>query len=503
MSLKRNIIANYISQFYVTGVGILILPLYIKYMGAEAYGLVGFFVLLQAWFNLLDLGLTPTISRETARFKSGATTPLGFRQIYRALSAIFFIIALVGGLFLYLLSEVVAKRWLNFDSLDTNNVIFSVKIMALTVAFRWLCGLYRGVITGSENLVWLSYFNIVMATLRSLGVVVVMFKFGFTIFTFFVYQLMIAFVETLILLNKSRTLLPTINPNLEVIGWSLKPLLPVLKFSMTIAFTASIWVLVTQTDKLVLSNVLPLAEYGYFTLAVLVAGGIMIISGPISNAVLPRMTSLFAQNKNIEMLNVYHSATQLVAIIGGAAAITIFFSAESLLFAWTGDKHLSEAVAPILRLYVIGNSFLIITSFPYYLQYAKGNLKYHLYGNFIFAGILLPAIVLAAKYYGAVGAGYTWVIINFLFLMFWVGFIHYKIEPGLHLKWLFNNVIFVCFPAVCVGYITHYIVFEPVTRLDNFYVVISTGIPVFLTSLSFSPIARKVLGEKYFNKVMS
>ncbi len=64
MSLKKNIIANYASQLYVTGVGILILPLYIKYMGAEAYGLVGFFTMLQAWFAVLDLGLTPTIGRE-------------------------------------------------------------------------------------------------------------------------------------------------------------------------------------------------------------------------------------------------------------------------------------------------------------------------------------------------------------------------------------------------------------------------------------------------------
>ena len=51
MSLKRNILASYTSQIYVTLVGILILPLYLKYMGAEAYGLVGFFTMLHAWFN--------------------------------------------------------------------------------------------------------------------------------------------------------------------------------------------------------------------------------------------------------------------------------------------------------------------------------------------------------------------------------------------------------------------------------------------------------------------
>lgn len=74
MSLKTNIISNYASQIYVTLVGIAVVPLYIKYMGAEAYGLVGVFTLLQTLFNMLDMGLSPTVARETARLSGGAPT---------------------------------------------------------------------------------------------------------------------------------------------------------------------------------------------------------------------------------------------------------------------------------------------------------------------------------------------------------------------------------------------------------------------------------------------
>ncbi|MCO6063096.1 polysaccharide biosynthesis protein, partial [Pseudomonas sp. MOB-449] len=77
----------------VAAVGILILPLYIKYMGAETYGLVGFYTMLQSWFPLLDLGLTPTISRESARYQGGAMSALAYRQLFRALSLIFACIA--------------------------------------------------------------------------------------------------------------------------------------------------------------------------------------------------------------------------------------------------------------------------------------------------------------------------------------------------------------------------------------------------------------------------
>ena len=91
MSLKKNILANYISQIYVAIIGIIMVPLYIKYMGSEAYGLVGFFSMLQAWFMLLDMGLTPTMARETARFRGGATDALSYRRLVRALERYFWL----------------------------------------------------------------------------------------------------------------------------------------------------------------------------------------------------------------------------------------------------------------------------------------------------------------------------------------------------------------------------------------------------------------------------
>ena len=112
LSLKKNVLANYASQFYVTIVGIVMVPLYISYMGAEAYGLVGFFALIQGWFQLLDMGLTPTISRETARFRGGVTDALTLRQLFRALEFIFVGIAALGATAMMAGSGFIAGSWL-------------------------------------------------------------------------------------------------------------------------------------------------------------------------------------------------------------------------------------------------------------------------------------------------------------------------------------------------------------------------------------------------------
>jgi O-antigen/teichoic acid export membrane protein len=52
MSVKTNTIANYIGQIYMLVIGMAVTPLYLQYLGSAAFGLVGFFTLMQAWmFN--------------------------------------------------------------------------------------------------------------------------------------------------------------------------------------------------------------------------------------------------------------------------------------------------------------------------------------------------------------------------------------------------------------------------------------------------------------------
>lgn len=497
--LRQNIIANYASQIYVTIIGIALLPMYIKYMGSEAYGLVGFFAMLQAWFGMLDLGLTPTVGRETARYRGGAVSALAFRQLYRALTVIFVIVATIGGGALFLSSRIIATKWLNLDNLLIDDVVIAVQIMAVSVALRWMTGLYRGVVTGSEKLVWLSGFNAIVATLRFAGVLVSMWYFGFTPLVFFIHQFIIAFIENICLAIKSHRLLPQKTSLSEAIGWSYQPVKPVLKFSLTIAFTASVWIFVTQTDKLVLSGVLSLENYGYFTLAILVANGIMVIGGPISSAVMPRMARLYAENKHDEMIKVYKQATQLVAIIAGSAAITLVVTAKPLLVAWTDDLHLAEQAAPILKLYAAGNLFLCIAAFSYYLQYAKGDLRYHLLGNAGLVVVLIPSVIFAATHFGGIGAGYVWLTMNILFLFVWVAYVHHKLEPGLHLEWILNNALKIIIPACIVAslFLLLDVNWLGDSRVANISLVILVGIATMTSSIMFSEKAKTVWKNKF------
>lgn len=439
MSMSRNIAANYISQFYVAFVGIFLVPVYMRLMGAEAYGLVAFFVMLQAWFQLLDFGLTATISRETARYLGGGLDALALRRLMRSLEGCFWAIGIAAAAVMAFAAGGVADRWLNIRELPHREVELSLALMGLTVATRWVSGLYRGAMSGLERQVWLSMFNICVVTARFVGVVPVLLFVGPEPVNFFLYQTVVSVVELGVLLACSYAAVPL--PKGASNRWSWAPMRSVLRFSSTVAFTSAVWVLVTQTDKLLLSKFLPLQDYGFFTAAVLVASSITMVNGPVTQALLPRITILSQKGDMAAVVSLYRQATQGIAAIAGSVSLVMAVFSRQILWVWTGDMTFATGYAPVLALYAIGNGFLALAAFPYYLQYAKGDLRLHLWGNVVFVLVLMPAIVLATARFGAIGAGVVWASTNILFFFAWTPIVHRRFVPGLHGRWLVEDVL--------------------------------------------------------------
>jgi len=497
LSFRRNLLANYFGQAYVTLIGIVMLPMFIRYMGAEAYGLVGFFTMLQIWFQLLDLGLTPTIARQTACFNGGAIDALSLRRLLRTLEGIFIAIAVVGAAAIAASADAITNQWLNVQQLSPAEVRHAIILMAAIIALRWTSGIYRGAINGFERLVWLNSLNAAIATARFVLVIPVFILVGATPTEFFGFQLAVAAIELAMLVWKTYRLLPPVEKT-ALVAWEWRSLRGVLKFSMAIAFTSSVWVITTQLDKLVLSKMLPLADYAYFTLAVLVANGIMLITGPVSLALMPRLTSLSAKGDEAGMIRLYRSSTQMVAVIAVPVSMILALFSEQVLWAWTGDATVAAKAAPILTLYALGYGFLAIAAFPYYLQFAKGDLKLHLIGNALFITALVPALILATSRYGALGAGYVWLCSNAVYFFCWVPLVHRRFAKGLHAKWLAQDVGIIVLLTVAGAALAHSLVSWPQDRIPTALEITAIGLGVLLAAAAGSSELRTMIGDKKY-----
>lgn len=496
MSLKLNVVANYAGFAYFTLIGILMVPAYVSRMGAEAFGLVSFFIVLQTFFQLLDFGLTPSMSREAARFRGGGTDALSLRRLLRSFEVIFGLIAALGCTALYFLAGWIASSWLRVESLPVKDIEESLRLMAIIAAVRWISGLYRGTIAGFERQVWLAGFGCTTATASFVLVVPVMDIAGPTPLVFFVHQCVVALLELGFLCLKAYRILP-VRPHGARVGPSLVPVRGVLQFALSIAFTSSIWLALCNLDKLMLSKLLSLSDYANFSIAVLLASGVMVISSPISTALLPRLARLSAEGDDEGFLNLYRSATQVIGIAVIPPCLVMAFFAEEILWAWTGNREIARQAWPILTAYALGNGTLAIGACAYYLQYGKGDLRLHVFGILLTVATLVPSLIWATLRYGPVGAGAAWLLSHAISMAVWVPYIHRRFFVGLHPRWLIKDVMYPLIPALAGGLVLHAVVQWPEDRLATGIIVVLSGLALVLLALAGSSVARSAIAAKY------
>jgi len=490
-SLRWNASANFLGLAYTIIIGISVFPLYLQYLGAEAFGLVGFFMLLQSWMQLLDMGMSPMLSRQAAQARAQRVRFVELKKLLRSLELIFLLFSLVVVLAFVFGSEWVATSWLTVEAIPLSAVRICVVLMGGVIGVRLFTSLYRSGIQGLENQVWLNASNIVFVTMRFVGALLILQFLTQDIVTFFLYQLAISVVELAVLAVILHRSMPVTDHVGVGFYWDvLKPMLP---FAGGLAYSVWVWILITQVDKVILSTILPLSEYGYFALVAIVAAGILQIGSPISQAILPRMTYLLSQDNEEGMLRLYRMSTRLMLVIMLPLVGVIAMFSTELLFAWTGDKAAAEWAGPVLFWFALGNGILAINAFQYYLQFAHGNLRIHVIYNTVSVIIQIPIIIYVAFEYGALGVAQAWFALRLIAFIVWTPIVHHVYAPGIHFSWLRKDIA----PAFLrTGFLLALIRwvnvdFDSMDRIEIFSTLLGLGILVFGINAAFSVESRK------------
>lgn len=438
MTLKKNTIANYLGQGWAALMGLAFIPVYIRYLGMEAWGLVGFMSMLQAWFTLLDMGLTPTLSREMARFQAGAHDAQSIRDLLRSLEVIYggVAVAVVG--VVWLSAPWISVHWLSTTQLSAASVAQAISIMGLVLSTRMVEQIYRGAIQGLQRQVWLNGAQSILATLRWAGVIGVLAWISPSIEAFFLWQGLVSLLSVAVLARQTYHWLP---PGERPARFDMEALVRVRRFAGGMAATTLLTLLLTQVDKLLLSKLVPLEDFGYYTLAASVAGALYFLVTPIASAVSPRLTELVARSEQQVLIDIYHRASQWLAAVLVPVALMMAAFAEPLLYAWTGNVNLANQTSPLLALLALGtlcNGFMYV---PYMTQLAHGWTGFAVRVNIVAVSFIVPAILWAVPRFGAIGAAWAWLALNVGYVLIGMHFMHRRLLPNEKWRW-YQDAVF-------------------------------------------------------------
>ena len=412
-------------------------PLYIRYLGTESYGLIGFFVTIQILLQLLDLGLSSTLNREVVRHKASGDMQEA-RNLLHSLAVVYWVMAIVIALIMFTLAPYIAKYWLHPESLSQSTVINALILMGLTVACRFPGGLYSGALMGLQKIALLSSYTSIVATISSLGVICVLAFISQTIEAFFIWQASVGIVSVIVLRFITWREMNDIDKGSE---FSRDSLMKIWRFSAGMATLAAAGVVLIQIDKILLSNLLSLEDFGKYSLAWVLASSLYVILFPIFNVIYPRFTSLVAKGDTEVLMHLYRLLTCLLTSILFPLAVLVGVFAEDILYVWTTNETLAREVAPILRLLLIGSAINGVMIFPYALQLAYGKIKMSLKICVVLIIITLPMTIFLAQKFGSIGGAYSWVIMNCIYL-FWGSFLtHRSMLKKIGIKWLVRDVL--------------------------------------------------------------
>lgn len=134
--IRANLAANVVGALWAALIQVAVIPFYIRLMGIEAYGLIGFFVVLQSALQLLELGLGPTANRELARYSAQAAKATEARDFLRTFEVPFWAAGGLAAATIVGLAPLISAHWLRASTLSPQVVVTAVQLMGLMAALQ-------------------------------------------------------------------------------------------------------------------------------------------------------------------------------------------------------------------------------------------------------------------------------------------------------------------------------------------------------------------------------
>ncbi len=434
MSIPRNVLANYAGQGAAALLALAFIPLYVRKLGVEGYGLIGFYTALYTILGIIDSSIQGLLSRNAAQ-AIATKDRSGLADRVRTLEIILggFGMALIG-VFSLIASPV--SDGIKRAELSSDTVAFVLQMISLVLALRLFEGLYRACLMGLERQVLFNGIFIISQCLRWAGAAVIVTWYSATVEAFFVWQAVAAVTSALMLGTAAYRSVGAMQS--ATIQW--RTLWQERRFLAGMAIISGMAVLLTQTDKLLLVKLLPLAEFGDYALAATAAGAVMLLVGPVADAIYPRLVQAWTKNDMAAFADHFHLGAQWVTVTVGVAVCAGIVFAQWILSAWTNDPALTQRVTPLFQILLLGNLLNAFMWIPYRAQLATGWTGLAARINLVAVICLVPAILVVVPIFGAVGAAWVWVVLNAGYVFIGAQCVFRKLLSNDKLQWYHNDL---------------------------------------------------------------
>jgi O-antigen/teichoic acid export membrane protein len=489
--LRTNILANYAGQIWMALMGVVFIPLYIKALGMEAFGLVGLMLSIQALSMLFDLGMGGVLNRELARRVHDARVVHTLGDLVRTFEWLVWPIALMIVVAVWLASGPLANHWLRPEHLSRAATAHAIAIMGLAVALQWPSSFYANGLSGLERQPALNLINAGFATLRGAGVLVVLYRISPTISAFMWWYAAMGACQSLVSAATLWRMLPT-DPQRRA-AFRAEELRAAGRFASGLVVIMALAIMLSQLDRIVISAMLPLAELGYFSLAMSVAAGMGRMIQPMFNALYPRYSRLVSLGQRDALTHLYHLSNQCLVVVVAAVAAVLMVFGRDVLYLWTGDAATAAKLALPLSILVAGTALNGLMNLPYAMQLANGWTRLTMGMNLVALMVGIPFCIWAVAHHGITGAAWLWFATNLAFVTIGIPLMHRRLLRGEMARWYVRDVLPPAIAAATGTLLASWLLPAVSRSLNGVALLAMASVTALLAAAMASPLVREML----------
>ncbi len=436
--VAHNVMANFAGRLWTAGMALAFVPVYIRLLGAEAYGLVGFYISLQMMLSLLEMGLGTTATRELARLSSSSNVKTAgqMRNLVRTLEVLYFGLAILAAAIVVVSARPLAARWFNPDMLSRKEIQYVIVMMGLVIAARMPFSLYSGALIGLQRQVILNVITIITVTVKNLGAVAALLVISKDVMVFFMWNLIAELGQTALTGYVLQRRLPHSSDKTH---FQLKQIKNIWRFAAGMTGVVITNVALSQADKLFVSKMFSLETFGYYSAMWTIAGGVFFLTYPITTAAFPRYAQLWGRHDKERLVSFYHNTCKLMAAIMLPVGICVLFFSREILAIWLGAPEQAVALENVLRILVMGTILNSLFNLPINLQFATGWTGLVFYTNLSWLLCFPLAMWWLTSMIGLSGAPVTWVFYNLFGFTFVAHMAHKRLLREGLLEWYLKD----------------------------------------------------------------
>jgi len=371
-----------------------------------------------------------------------------------------------------------AGHWLHLGSLPADRAAAAIRFGAVAILLRWPVSLYGGVLAGRQRFDQLNALKAAVATVTAIGGLAVLFV-SHDLLVYMAWTALAAAIEVggyvAVLVRVVPGLIgpPSASVMLERVLWS---------FAAGIGVINLLSMVLTQSDRILISKILPIEVLGYYAVAYNLVYGLSLVQGLVTSAMFPAFVKFNAAQALDELRERYRTATQAFMYVYNLPIWFFVFFGHDFLSAIT-SRSAADHAAPILSVLAVGFLFNAATALSYTASIASGNTWLPIRVNLIGVAGYVPLLVFLTIRLGGVGAAAAWLVLNLYYLPTLVQSVHRRILGVESLGWLTRNFL----PFVGAGVLVFAVG-------KGFVLVMGIGNPVALAVAGVACLAYTVLG---------